>query len=114
MGWLQRGRLFSVSPDLVHEPAIRDDRVIYFLEQNPIKGYDSIRNKTDVAPIEILGYNSNGESNFVKDFKFNTKITPDLMTTISQGAVSEGKDAKSLPFNKWNDGLENRFEKKWG
>ena len=94
------------------EPAIRDDRVIYFLEQNPIKGYDSTRNKTDVAPIEILGYNSNGESNFVKDFKFNTKITPDLMTTISQGAVSEGKDAKSLPFNKWNDGLENRFEKK--
>ena len=93
------------------EPAIRDDRTIYFLEQNPIKGLDSLECETDTAPIEILGYNSSGESNFVSDFKFNTKITPDLMNIISIGATSEGKNAESLPFNKWNEGLENRFEK---
>ena len=92
------------------EPAIREDRTIYFLEQNPIKGLDTLKNQTDIAPIEILGYNSSGESNFVTDFKFNTKITPDLMTTISIGATAEGKTADSLPFNKWNEGLKNRFE----
>ena len=93
------------------EPTIKNDRTVYFLEQNPIKGYDSKRDKTDTVPFEILGYNSNGESNFVSDFKFNTKITPDLMTTISIGSGG-GKNAESLPFNKWNDGLKNRFEKK--
>ena len=92
------------------EPAIRDDRIIYFLEQNPIKGLDSLKDETDIAPIEILGYNSSGESTFVSDFKFNTKITPDLMNIISIGATSNGKTAESLPFNKWNEGLMNRFE----
>ena len=92
------------------EPAIRDDRIIYFLEQNPIKGLDTLKDKTDIVPIEILGYNSSGESTFVSDFKFKTNITPDLMNIISIGATSNGKTAESLPFNKWNEGLMNRFE----
>jgi len=93
------------------EITIKEDRTLYFLEQNPIKGYDYKRRGTDTVSFEILGYNSRGESNFVNDFKFNTKITPDLMTTISIGSGG-GKSAESLPFNKWNDGLKNRFEKK--
>ena len=93
------------------EVAIRDDNVLYFLEQNPIKGFDKTSNVQDTAPIEILGYNSKGESNFVKDFSFNTKITPDLMNMISLGASAEG-DAASIPFNNWNDGFKNRFEEK--
>ena len=87
------------------------DNVLYFLEQNPIKGFDKTSNVQDTAPIEILGYNSKGESNFVKDFSFNTKITPDLMNMISLGASAEG-DAASIPFNNWNDGFKNRFEEK--
>jgi hypothetical protein len=93
------------------EVAIRDDNVLYFLEQNPIKGFDNTPKPQDTAPIEILGYNSKGESNFVKDFSFNTKITPDLMNMISLGASAEG-DAASIPFNNWNDGFKNRFEEK--
>jgi len=93
------------------EPAVKDDNVIYFLEQNPIKGLDGLKPFQDTAPIEILGYSSKGESNFVKDFSFNTKITPDLMSMISLGATANG-DAASIPFNNWNDGLVNRFEEK--
>ena len=93
------------------EPAVRDDNIIYLLEQNPIKGLDKLNPTQDTAPIEILGYSSKGESNFVKDFSFNTKITPDLMSMISIGATANG-DAASIPFNNWNEGLENRFEEK--
>ena len=60
-----------------------------------------------------MGYNSNGSSNFVKDFSFQTKITPNLMAMISIGATAEGsstKDIDAIPFKKWNDGLDNRFE----
>jgi hypothetical protein len=93
------------------EVAVKDDNVIYLLEQNPIKGFDKLKPVKDTAPIEILGYNSKGESNFVKDFSFNTKITPKLMNMISAGAAAEG-DAASIPFNNWNDGFKNRFEEK--
>jgi len=93
------------------EPVIKEDNIIYFLEQNPIKGYDSVdvNTKTDTAPIEIMGYDSKGLSNFVQDFTFKTNITPDLMSMISIGATAGGTSA-SLPFNNWNSGLKNRFE----
>ena len=92
------------------EPSIKNDTTIYILEQNPIKGLDLATNRVVTAPIEILGYDSSGKSNFVQDFKFNTKITPDLMSMISIGATANSADAESIPFNNWNKGLTNRFE----
>ena len=92
------------------EPSIKNDTTIYILEQNPIKGLDLSTNRVVTAPIEILGYDSSGKSNFVQDFKFNTKITPDLMSMISIGATANSADAESIPFNNWNKGLKNRFE----
>ena len=97
------------------EPSIKNDKTIYFLEKNPIKGYDSLDKKEEKKeyPLEIMGYNSNGSSNFVKDFSFQTKITPNLMAMISIGATAEGsstKDIDAIPFKKWNKGLKNRFE----
>ena len=68
------------------EPAIKNDNIIYILEQNSIKGFGF--DKTDTAPIDIQGYSENGQSNFVQDFSFNTKITPDMMSMISIGADS--------------------------
>jgi len=92
------------------EPAIRDDKTVYFLEKNPIKGRDALTPKQTSKPIEIMGYNSNGTSNFLHNFSFNTDITPDLMAMISIGATANG-EAASIPFNNWNSGLENRFQK---
>lgn len=98
------------------EPSIKNNKTIYFLEKNPIKGYDSTNKKEEKKeyPLEIMGYNSNGSSNFVKDFSFQTKITPDLMAMISIGASAEGtKDIDAIPFKKWNKGLKNRFEESY-
>ena len=100
------------------EPSIKNDKTIYFLEKNPIKGYDSLDKKEEKKeyPLEIMGYNSNGSSNFVKDFSFQTKITPNLMAMISIGATAEGsstKDIDAIPFKKWNKGLKNRFEENY-
>jgi hypothetical protein len=100
------------------EPAIKEDKTIYFLDQNPIKGYDSLSNskKRREAEIEVYGYNpTKGASNFVKDFNFQTKITPDLLSMISISATagdSSTKNLGSIPLSKLNKGLINRFEEK--
>ena len=103
------------------EPVIKDDVKVTFVEQNTPKGYPRIPNnvKTKVAsvPFELVGYNSeSGNSNFVKDFGFVTKITPDLGNIISIGAASTDSDTKTiqaLPFNEWNKGLINRYKAKY-
>tara|TARA_R110000772_G_scaffold48722_3_gene111483 strand:- start:1144 stop:4518 length:3375 start_codon:yes stop_codon:yes gene_type:complete len=98
------------------ELSIKQDKKIYFIENNPIKGYDSIGKKVQEYPLEIYGYNSNGSSNFVKDFNFKTKITPKLMSMISIGATAEGsstKDIDAVPYKSWNLGFDNRFESKY-
>lgn len=97
------------------EPAIKEDNIIYFLEQNPIKGFDSTRSLSKEYPLEIFGYNPNGSSTFVKDFKFQTKITPKLMSMITVSKTAEGSSTKnidSIPYKNWNKGLKDRFEEK--
>ena len=94
------------------EPAIKDDRSIYFLEQNPIKGFDSLSTKPLQTPIVVYGYNQDS-STFVKNFSFQTKITPDLGAMITIGSSAPGSstgDINALPFNFWNKGLKNRFQ----
>ena len=98
------------------EPAIKEDNTIYFLEQNPIKGFDSTKSPSKEYPLEIFGYNSNGSSTFVKDFKFQTKITPKLMSMITVSKTAEGSSTKNIdaiPYKNWNKGLIDRFEEKF-
>lgn len=97
------------------EVAIKDDKTIYFLEKNPIKGFDNQRKETTPYPLEIYGYNPDGTSSFVKDFQFQTKITPKLMSMITVAKTSEGsstKDIDSIPYQNWNKGVSDRFETK--
>lgn len=96
------------------EPAIKEDNIIYLLEQNSIKGFGF--EGTGTAPIEIQGYSSDGKSNFVQEFSFNTKITPDMMSMISIGATAEGIDSRQInvsPWKKWYRGIVNRFEESY-
>ena len=97
------------------EPAIKDNRVIYFLEQNPIKGFDAIHPLVPQTPFIVYGYNQ-GSSTFVKDFSFQTKITPDLASMIvlsDSNGDSTTKDINTIPFDNWNIGLTNRFSEKF-
>lgn len=97
------------------EPSIKEDNIVYILEQNSIKGLN-FEGDTDTAPIELQGYSEEGKSNFVQDFSFNTKITPDMMSMISIGATAEGIDSRQInvsPWKKWYKGIINRYEENY-
>ena len=95
------------------EVVVKNDKTVVIIDQNQIKGGDALTKKDDDnTEINIYGYNSNGSSSFVKDFDFQTKITPDLANMVTIGATaSDDKDINSIPFKKWNLGLVNRFGK---
>ena len=97
------------------EVVLKNDKIIVIIDQNPIKGGDKLIEKIeDKTAINVYGYESqDGSSSFVKDFKFQTKITPDLMNMVTIGATaSDEKNTNAIPFQKWNEGLINRFGRK--
>ena len=104
------------------EPVLKDDVIVTFVEQNLPKGYPKIpleSSKQIGKPVqfELVGYNpETGNSNFVKDFGFITKITPELSNIISIGAAasnSSTKTIKAIAFNEWNKGLSNRYKERY-
>ena len=102
------------------EVIITDDYKITLIDQNPIQGVK--REKRDNVGFEIYAYNPSQiidgkstpqTSNFVKDFKFNTTIGPNIASMISIGATAEGTNTKNYDgtgFSKWNRGLQDRFK----
>ena len=103
------------------EVVIKDDNVVTIIEQNPIAGIEKTDlgvNLNDPKPtFEIMGFNpENGEASFVKDFNFDTKITPELASMISIGATAGGTSTKNYDataFSSWNTGLYDRFNYKF-
>jgi len=104
------------------ECVLTRDRVIEFIEQNPIPGIEKSAKykkyfKEDPVAFELYGYNPKNKqgvqaSNFVRDFGFNTKLGPDIASSITIGATAEGTKTKNYDgtaFSKWNEGLEDRF-----
>lgn len=93
------------------EPIIKKDKILTIIDQNPFP----IQPKPAEKLFEIYGYNTIGESNFVKNISFTTKITPKMATQISIGATADGRSSKSIEgtaFQKWNTGLVDRFSEK--
>jgi hypothetical protein len=92
------------------EPIIKDDNVITIIDQTL-----SSSGKENFINLEVYGYNpstTNPTSNFVKDVKFVSKITPQLASMISIGAVAGGANTSEIDgtaFSKWNEGLQDRF-----
>ncbi len=113
------------------EPVILNDEIITIIDQNPIPGIQSLKNKyshlfnQNPTPFEIFGYNPSGSidpktkeikstSNFVKDFGFSTKLSPELASMITIGATAENLATKNYDgtvFTKWNAGLEDRYNR---
>ncbi len=93
------------------EVILKKDKTVVIIDQNQIKGGDKLIKKyEEKTSINIYGYEPQGSSTFVKDFKFQTKITPDLMNMVTIGATaSDEKDVNAIPFQTWNKGLVNRF-----
>ena len=111
------------------EPVILNDEIITIIDQNPIPGIKSLPNKfsnlfnQNPTSFEIFGYNPSGSidpetkelkstSNFVKDFGFTTKLSPELASMITIGATAENLSTKNYDgtaFSKWNEGLKDRY-----
>lgn len=107
-----------------------DSNTIKIIDQNPIPGsatekksatnfFNKFIKREDIGEtstmLEIYGYNSNGsgyQSNFVKDFNFETKIDKNYANTLaiaaSAGGVSVGEDATA--FSKWGYGLVDKYK----
>ena len=108
------------------EPVVNtEENKIVFIDQNPIKGNSSVLKKLldfvpspkNIYPIEVFGINNEGkkpQSNFVKNFSFDTKIGPQLASMMSIGATAGTSTSKSVDgtiFSKMNSGLQDRFQK---
>lgn len=102
------------------EPVIKDDKIITFIDKQPIPGTKEFRkaqgiNDVEDYNIELYGYNTEGKeitSNFVKDFTFKTKITPQMSSQISIGATANGSNTSTINgtiFENWNKGLKDKF-----
>ena len=101
------------------EPVIKDDYFITIIDQTL-----SSPEVKDTVSLEVYGYNpsnldsngnSNPVSNFVKDVKFVSKITPQLASMISIGATAAGSltsEIDGTAFSKWSEGLVDRFAEK--
>jgi hypothetical protein len=94
------------------EPIIKDDYKITIIDQT-LSSPDV--ESQSIASLEVYGYNPDKQtSNFVKDIKFVSKITPQLASTISIGATAAGSSVSEVDgtaFSKWSEGLVDRFTK---
>jgi len=102
---------------------LREDVFITIIEQNPIPGIEyvfpnRVVTKEDPVDFNLYGFNpgSTTPGNFVTDFGFETKITPDLASMISIGAAAGNSSIKNYDataFSKWNDGLLDRYSQEY-
>ena len=102
------------------EPILTEDRTITIIDQNPINGIEKSAEYKDKFAVpdsvkfEIYGYNTaDNTTNFVRDFGFNTKITPELASMISIGASATNTSTKNYDgtaFSKWNEGLYDAYQ----
>jgi len=92
------------------EPVIKNDFEIVIIDQTL-----SIPESNGIE-LEVYGYNPDNQiSNFVKDIKFISKITPQLASMISIGATAAGTTVSEIDgtaFSKWSEGLIDRFSQK--
>jgi hypothetical protein len=92
------------------ETIIKDDYIVTIIDQT-----FSLKNPVTVE-LEVYGYSpKNQTSNFVKDIKFVSKITPQLASMVSIGATAAGSNTSEIDgtaFSKWSEGLVDRFTEK--
>ena len=97
------------------EPIIKKDKIITFIDQNPIPGLlETLSVDKTIVNLEVYGYNeASGSSNFVKDISFKTKIAPNLAAMMTIGTTAGGANEDGTAFSYWNEGLTDRFAPKY-
>lgn len=98
------------------KPTLQDDNILVIRDLNlDVKtGKNGKIITKDSTPLEIYGVNTanKNQSNFVKDFKFNTTISKNLANSMSIGATAGAQDISSYAqfFTNLNKGLIDRFK----
>lgn len=107
------------------EPIINSEiNEIVFIDQNPIKGnsevlkklLERVPEKQEIIPFEVFGFNSDKgipKSNFIKNFKFESKIPSSLATMMTIGTTAGGSSSKTIDgtaFSSMNAGFVDRFQ----
>jgi hypothetical protein len=92
------------------ETIVKDDYIVTIIDQT------FSLEKPVTVELEVYGYNPKDQtSNFVKDIKFVSKITPQLASMVSIGATAAGSNTSEIDgtaFSKWSEGLVDRFTEK--
>ena len=95
------------------EPIIdKTSQILKIIDSTPIPG---VIKKVNNPPytLEMYGYNPDPKkgSNFVRDIKLKTAITPEYATMVTVGATAGGyvKGVEATAFSNWNKGLTDRF-----
>jgi hypothetical protein len=97
------------------EPIIKNDKIVTFVDQNPIPGYlETLSVDKTIVDLEVYGYNeASGSANFVQDISFKTEITPDLASMMTIGTTAGGSNEDGTAFSYWNKGLKDRYAPKY-
>ena len=97
------------------EPIIKNDKIITFIDQNPIPGYlESLSVDKTIVDLEVYGFNQvSGSANFVQDISFKTSITPNLASMMTIGSTAGGSTEDGTAFSSWNQGLKDRYALKY-
>lgn len=97
---------------------------VKIIDQNPLPSSKTaleyvktkgIETSTDYAKFELYGYSlesGDPKSGFIKNFKFQTELTPEFSTMISVAATSNGNvvGENNTALSKLNLGLQDRFK----
>ena len=97
------------------EPIIKNDKIITFIDQNPIPGLlETLSVDKTIVDLEVYGYNeASGSANFVQDISFKTQITPNLASMMTIGTTAGGVNEDGTAFSYWNEGLLDRYAPKY-
>ena len=103
------------------EPLIKEDKTLTFIDRNATPNLKNYADKLGIssretATFEVMGFNNRSsktkKGSFLRNIKFNTKITPKLASQIAIGATSTGTSLteSSTGMKNWNKGLVDRFQ----
>ena len=98
------------------EPIIDEEsNTLRLIDTTPIP---KVTNPTSKYTLQLYGYdktNTGYASNFIRDVKLKTAITPEYATMITVGATAGGyvKGTEATAFSRWNEGLIDRFKEKF-
>jgi len=94
-----------------------ENTFVKIIDKNPLPNLKKVLGSQEYATFELTGYSQRAKANikagFIKDFTFNTELSPAFSTMISVSATANGNvvGENNTALSKLNNGLTDRFRK---